>query len=220
MSYGGWGLAHYHGSPAVSQWSVVKTMDRIRSKHWLGMAEAVRGLVMGCLKTCTTKRLSKPLRAQGPLQAWHPRRRFELVALMISPRSKQRARKVVVTVDLLIKFLVAVPRTRETGGILLQKVFQNRWLSVFGPPEELLTDQGQNLRLAGIEALVKPCGVWRLFTSPYHPQTISAVEWLHRRLCRDLEAVSAQEIQGGQQIGLFCCTDSSAVNSATGVTQC
>lgn len=56
----------------------------------------------------------------GLLQMWYPRQRFELLAsdiliLTVSPRSRQRALKVVVIMELLTRFVVAVLMTRETG---------------------------------------------------------------------------------------------------------
>ena len=168
------------------------------------MAEAIRKWVINCA-TCTIKRLARPVKAQGPLQEWHPRRRFELVALdilTISPRSAEGAIKAVVMFDLFTRFVVAAPIIRETGETVA-KIFVDRWVSVFGPPEGLLTDQGPNLRSAIMDAVTRTCGVRKLFTSPYRPQTNGAVERMNGRCVETLQLFHRNTPSGTSNLAFF-----------------
>jgi transposase InsO family protein len=103
----------------------------------------------------------------------HPSRRFELVAtdvLEISPAKKRGNRKILVIGDLFARYIVMVAMENETAGTVARTLFE-RWVSIFGPPERLLSDRGPNFASDVLATLCELVGTKNVFTTSYHPQT-------------------------------------------------
>jgi hypothetical protein len=60
--------------------------------------------------------------------------------------------------------------------------FVDQWISRFGPPEQLVTDQGPEFTARVVITLTKAMGVQQLRTTPYHPQTNGLEERAHKTL--------------------------------------
>jgi hypothetical protein len=63
--------------------------------------------------------------------------------LEISPETKRGNRKVLDIGDMISRFGVAAPISDESADTVA-RVFFDRWVSVFGPPEQLLMELGPN----------------------------------------------------------------------------
>jgi Integrase core domain len=118
----------------------------------------------------------------------HPSRRFELVAvdvLEMTPVTPRGNRKVLVIGDMFTRFIMALAMPDEKAETVSRLPF-DRWVTVFGPPEQLLSDQGRNFVGGVIEHLCKKVGTRKIFTSAYHPQTNGFIERYNRTLCTEL----------------------------------
>jgi Integrase core domain len=101
---------------------------------------------------CELGRLRRP-GVQARMILYHPSRRFQMVAmdvLEMSPETKRGNRKVSVIGDMFSRYVVAVPISDKSDDTVA-RVFIDRWVSVFGPPEQLLTDLGPNFK-SGVTA--------------------------------------------------------------------
>jgi transposase InsO family protein len=103
----------------------------------------------------------------------------------MSPQTKRGKRKVLVTGDLYSRYLVAVPISDERADTVARVTFA-RWVSVFGPPEQLLTDLGPNFASGVISEMCRLIGTRKVFTSAYHPQTNGFIERYNRTLSTEL----------------------------------
>jgi transposase InsO family protein len=90
--------------------------------------------------------------------------------LEIPPETKRGNRKVLVIGDMFSRYVVAVPIPDESADTVA-RVFCDRWVSVFGPPEQLLTGLGPNFASGAIAEMRRLIGTKKVFTSAYHPQT-------------------------------------------------
>jgi Integrase zinc binding domain/Integrase core domain len=158
-----------HGSKIRGHWGVLKTAAMVRSKYyWEGWASDVQRAVARCL-ACEVVRLKKPKR-QDRMVMHHPSRQFELVAVdvlemtSVTPRGN---RKVLVIGDMFTRFIMALAmpdEKAETGS----RLHFDRWLTVFGPPEHLLSDQGKNFVGESSSICARRLGLERSL----HPHTI------------------------------------------------
>jgi transposase InsO family protein len=127
-------------------------------------------------------------RRQAKMVQWHPPTRFHTVAVAItevSPTSRNGYGKVVVIRDLFTRLVVAVPVKEESASTIANTLF-GRWISIFGPPRRLLSDQGKPFVSATVKHLCERIGTEKIETSAYHPQTDGMVERHNRTLCEDL----------------------------------
>jgi Integrase zinc binding domain len=78
-----------HGSRMVGHWGTLRTAARLWKRFlWAGWYAAVEKQVADCLSCCLSK--MKRFRCQAKMQVWHPKARFETIAvdvLEISPTS-------------------------------------------------------------------------------------------------------------------------------------
>ena len=57
-----------------------------------------------------------------------------------------------------------------------------RFVLHYGLPESTISDQGQNFKSALITEFCKLAKIWKLCTSPYHPQTNGQCEQVNHML--------------------------------------
>ena len=68
----------------------------------------------------------------------------------------------------------------ETSTVV--EVFVTNWISQFGCPTEVTTDQGRQFESAMMQSLSNLFGYTRIRTTPYNPKTNGMVERIHRQL--------------------------------------
>ncbi|GFT99545.1 retrovirus-related Pol polyprotein from transposon 412 [Nephila pilipes] len=64
----------------------------------------------------------------------------------------------------------------EISAETLVMFFHTDWISKFGPPLRLTTDQGTQFESSQFEALLKFLGTEKQYTTPYHPAANGQVE--------------------------------------------
>jgi transposase InsO family protein len=170
-----------HGNRLGGHWGILRTAARVRCRYyWPGWASDVRKTVSECLD-CKLGQLRRP-RVQARMMRYHPSRRFQMVAmdvLEMSPESKRGNRKVLVIGDMFSRYVVAVPISDESADTVA-RVFFDRWVSVIGPPEQLLTDLGPNFASGVIAEMCRYIETTKVLTSAYHPQTNGFIQPYNR----------------------------------------
>jgi transposase InsO family protein len=159
-------------------------------------------------------------RRQAKMVQWHPLTRFHTVAVAIteiSPTSRNGYGKVVVIRDLFTRLAVAVPVKEESASTIANTLF-DRWISIFGPPRRLLSDQGKPFVSAMVKHLCERIGTEKIETSAYHPQTDGMVERYNRTLCEDLAKYVMDEENWDQHVAMATFRFNCSVSSATGLT--
>ena len=78
-------------------------------------------------------------------------------------------------VDTVSKYVVAVPIRNKTAKTVA-KVFVEKVVAVYGPPQELYCDGAAEFSSSIVSELVEMFGVSRHITTPYHPQANGQIE--------------------------------------------
>ena len=195
----------------------------------------------GC-DPCQKAKVSRHNRAA--LQAFSvPENRFEHIHLdLITLPLVQGLRYCLTIVDRFTRWPVAVPLADMTADSVANALVQH-WISHYGCPVTITSNQGTQFESALFEALARLTGAHHVHTTPYHPQSNGMVERSHRtikaalmcasetpwpqrlpivllglRACykEDLEASPAEMLYGIRRTARFACQASS---SSRGVPQ-
>lgn len=84
-----------------------------------------------------------------------------------------------------------IPLRSTSSAALIGKIMQ-RWISVFGYPEEIITDNGSNFVSAEFKSFCATHGIKKSESSPYHPQTMGIVERQFRTIKDMISATTKQ----------------------------
>ncbi|XP_056157718.1 uncharacterized protein LOC130132152 [Lampris incognitus] len=95
------------------------------------------------------------------------------------PVSKMENRYILVMVDQFTRWVEVAPIPEQTAEITAQKLLQE-FLSRFGVPLEIHTDQGRNFESALFRELCELLQVAKTRTTPYHPASNGQVERFNR----------------------------------------
>ena len=77
---------------------------------------------------------------------------------------------------------------KDITASTIATVFVNEYVSRFGVPDTVTTDQGRQFESRLFRELTKILGVNRIRTSPYNPKANGCVERFHRQLKTSLKA--------------------------------
>ena len=173
-----------HESRVRGHWGVSRTAAVVGSKFWWNnWLQSVQKYVAEC-ELCLSAQKTAPA-ATGPMRVHSPARRSELVAmdvLTVSPTS-EGSTKIPVLGDLLSRFVVAAGIPNENANTIARTIM-DRYVSIFGPPETLLSDGG--LASEVVRELCRILGTKLVTTLPYHPHGNGFVERYNRTLLQDL----------------------------------
>lgn len=199
-------LAHVHGSKLHGHYKVDRTLSKLRGKYWWKtMVEDTVSFIRNCVVCAATDDVAP--RRQAPMEARHPTRRFQTVAIdvqTITPRAKSGNKKVLAMIDVFTRFARAVGIKDEKADIIADALLKE-WISLFGPMEVLQSDGGTNIMGKIVEHLTNELGVGRTQTYPLHPQANGTVERWNRTLARDLACfVATGEDDWDEHVALAC----------------
>ena len=77
----------------------------------------------------------------------------------------------------------------------IAQILMNEFITRYGVPEILHTDQGRNFESSLIKELCHTLGINKTRTSPYHPQSDGMVERFNRTLLNMLTITTDENVQ-------------------------
>ena len=96
------------------------------------------------------------------------------------PKS-ERFRYCLNIIDRFSRWPEAIP-LKNIEALTITRAFFNHWVSRFGSPETLTTDQGSQFKSCIFNALLQLVGCHRIHTTAYHPAHNGMIERWHRTL--------------------------------------
>ena len=211
---------------AESHWAVSsghsesRKLLRLRGRfYWINMR---RDVIEWC-RDCTTCAAKKgPRRTpHAPLQIINVGSPMERVAIDITgplPVSASGNRYILVVMDYFSKWpeAYAIPNQEATT---VAQVLVNEFLSRFGVPYELYSDQGRNFESNVFKECCKILGIRKTRTTPMHPESDGMVERFNRTLGQELaKQCKIQQEDWDKHLPLLLLEYRSAEHESTGYT--
>ena len=153
--------------------------------YWHGMKKDVQDYVGSC-DSCSRRARPVGRGVGAPLQVTWSGYPFERIAMDIIPglpETNNGNKHILVVVDYFSKWVEACPLKRMDAATIAS-VFVSEFVSRFGCPESLLTDQGKNFDSRLFRVFCKLLGVTKTRTTAYHPSGDGLVERFNQTLER------------------------------------
>jgi transposase InsO family protein len=186
-------ICQAHGGMSGGHLGMRKTMAQVSKRaYWPGWREDVRICLRRC-QVCARYLRGHPPR-QGKLQSMNVGAPLECIGIDITgphPVSSTGYRYILTIVDHFTRWAEAYP-IRNQNATTVANVLVKEFVSRFGCPRQILSDQGPCFEAILFQDLCRLLGVDKLRTSPYKPSTNGAVERFHRTLNSMLAKVVSQ----------------------------
>ena len=156
----------------ADHWGAENTYKEISKKYyWPNMKRYIDEYVASC-DTCTkTKHSNSKPKAYLKPHNWaeyFPRQAIALdLATMV--RSRDGYKYIMLITDGMSKFAELCPLRDITASSVTNQI-KREWIARHGPPETLLTDQGQQVDGAEVRQLCEKYNIHKKRSSPYHPE--------------------------------------------------
>ena len=153
-----------------------KTLQMVRERfHWYGITEDVVSYVKSCDVCNRTKKGRNP---RAPMRRFHAGFFGEKVHMdVLGPFhvSDSGSKYVLIIVDNFTKFIEAYPLPEQSSYQIAQK-FVYEWVSHYGVPMSVVTDQGSPFCSDMMQQICKLLECAKLRTTPYHPSANGQAE--------------------------------------------
>ena len=162
---------------------VNRTLALLKSRcFWPGITGHVRAHVRKCFKCVISKSPTPTVRPpMRHLLAFRPMERLAIDFLKLD-RGWGGFEDVLVMTDAFTKYALAVPCRDQTAPVVAA-VLRKEWISHYGVPLQIHSDQGRNFESKLIRELCKLYGIQKTRTSSYHAQGNGQTERFNRTLC-------------------------------------
>ena len=161
------------------------TFVKVRRNHfWCGMMEDVKRYIKNC-GTCQRNQHAPVF--EHPAKTIEVTRVFERIGIDLVfglPETSDGYIGLMVITEYLTKYPYAVPIKSKTACEIAENTWQ--YISLFGPPKIILTDQGRDFNNSVMDKLVKNVGAEHVVTSAYHPRTNGQTERFNSTLVNTL----------------------------------
>ena len=172
-----------------------RTLSLLQDRFWWpGMTEQSREAVRTCSR-CTSAAANQEHAPMCPITVTHPMElvHVDVVGIETNPNAtRSTVAKVLVVTDHFTRFTQAYLIPNEQAKTIANALWSG-FLSVFGAPARLISDQGPSFESKLIAELCALLGVEKVRTTPYHPQGNGQVERANQTLLTMLRKLSTED---------------------------
>ncbi|GBM75402.1 Transposon Ty3-I Gag-Pol polyprotein, partial [Araneus ventricosus] len=213
-------LRETHDSASGGHFGVMKTLSKTRERfYWDRLCADVEKWCREC-HACGARKGPKT-RTKGRLQRYNVGAPFERMALDILgpfPVTTKGNRYVLVLMGYFTKWPEAIPFPDQEASTVAEELVRS-WISGYGVPMILHSDQGTNFNSALFTELCKLLGILKTRTTSLHPESDGLVERFNRTILNHLSLfVSRNQTDWDTQLPLFLLAYRSAEHEVTGLT--
>ena len=158
--------------------------------YWPHMTEEIRKYIQDC-ERCVRFKQKPEISSLKPLKASYPLELVHMDFLRIGGKNDKNANVLVIT-DHFTRYCQAYV-TSNQQATTAAKVFINQFVTNYGYPEIILTDQAQAFNGKLYEAMCKEAKIKKIRTSPYRPQTNGQRKRFNRTLMTMLGALPKED---------------------------
>ena len=206
-----------HDSDFAGHFGVKRTMARVKLRYfWPNYFDDVESWCKTCL--ICQQRKNPPNKNTAPLNSIETGERpFSQIAMDILklPLTERKNQYLLVIEDYFSKWIEAYPLQRTAAPSVAQCVL-NGWVSRYGCPDSILTDQGAEFESNLFKCLNKMLEIKKLRTTPYHPRTDGMVERSNRTLIDILSKYAEKEPNWDLRLPLILFAIRTSEHSTTG----
>ncbi|GFW40159.1 retrovirus-related Pol polyprotein from transposon 412 [Trichonephila clavipes] len=211
-------LKELHGSPIGGHFGVMKTLQKVRERfYWNNVWSEVEKCCRTCDPCAARKDPKKCTRRR--LQLYNVGALFERIAFDILgplPRSSDGNNTILVVMDYFTKWPEVYPVSDQEASTAAEALVQH-WISRFGVPLQLHSDQGRNFDSAVSKRQCEILAIDKTRTTALHPQSDSMVERFNRIILNSLSLlVSSNQQDWDKKLPFFLLAYRSAVHETTG----
>ncbi|GFU17506.1 retrovirus-related Pol polyprotein from transposon 412 [Trichonephila clavipes] len=196
----------------------MKTLQKVRERfYWNNVWSDVEK----CCRTCDpcAARKGHRKRTRGRLQLYNVGAPFERIAFDILgplPRSSDGNNNILVVMDYFTMWPEACPIPDQEASTVAEVLVQH-WISRFGVPLQLHSDQGRNFDSVVCKRLCEILAIDKTRTTALHPQSDGMVERFNRTILNSLSLlVSSNQQDWDMKLPFFLLAYRSAVHETTG----
>ena len=176
----------------LGHYQVEATLKRLKEQYyWKKMRDTVEKVIKNCIP-CKTHHKSPQFDHQAialPVTGIFDRIGIDLTFGL--PETYDGYKGLMTITDYLSKYAFAYPIKSKTASEVAEKLLD--YISLFGPPKVILTDQGNEFNNAMIDKLTTAFGVDHRITSAYHPRTNGQTERFNYVLIESLRKFTIRE---------------------------
>ena len=211
-------LRELHDSPTGGHFGVKKTLYKVQQRFfWYQMRQDVEHWCNVC-DICAARKMpiKKPRSAMKQYNVGAPLERVGIDIMGPFPCSKQGNKYILMIADYFTKWLVAIPIKNQEATTVADK-FIERFVSVFGVPLQIHSDQGRNFESLVFKEMCRILGSEKTRTTPMRPQSDGLVERANRTLQNMLSAfVSENQDNWDEYLHILTVAYNTAKHESTG----
>ena len=170
-----------------------KMLLKILSRYWwIGMREDIKLFTQSC-HGCQSVKEGRNTRytKSGKMNTYSAKAPFELVSIDICgplPQTSDGNRYIVSMIDKFSRFCLLTP-VKDIRTMTIINAYE-KWISLFGPPATLLSDNGSQFISKMFKNYTKSQQTKQRFSTPYYPEGNGQIERLHRWIKERLTLIS------------------------------
>lgn len=174
-------LKEYHESVVGGHKGITKLYNRVREDfYWKGMRKDIADLVKTC-PSCqkfklVRKGIKQPLRITDTPQQAFDKVQLDIVGPL--PVTESGYRYLLTLQDNLTKYSDAIP-LREMDAVSVASALAEQFISRFGCPKTIHTDQGRNFMSRIMKCFCRIFKIKQIKSTAYHPQSLGSLERAH-----------------------------------------
>ena len=160
-----------------------RTFERLKENfYWKNMMTECDRIIRNCIPCLQHKRT---IQKEHPAVCLPINKIFDRIAIDLVlglPETEEGFNGIMVITEYLTKYPYAIPIKSKTADEISSHLMQ--YISLFGPPHELLSDQGKEFVNNLVNKLLAEVGTEHIITSSYHPRTDGLCERYNQTLIR------------------------------------
>ena len=213
-------LQNCHNSVYGAHFGVHKTIEKIKERYyWYKMSEDTKDHIKSC-ETCNLWKFQsrKPRSDLSNYRVGFPLDRVALDIMGPFPISTKRNRYILVIGDHFTRWMEAYPMQTQHAEEVA-KLLVHQFISRFGTPLEIHTDQGSNFDSSLFREVCKLLQITKTRTTPYRPCSNGIIERFNKTLGSMIKSfVRDNPDEWDKYIDLLMAAYRSTVHPSTGFT--
>ena len=213
-------LLECHSSLFAAHFGIEKTTQNVKKRfYWYRLSRDVKRHIRECPICTANKHPQKPLRAAlTDYRVGAPMDRVGIDILGPLPKSIHGNCYILVVADYFSRWIEAYPLP-DQQAVTVAETLVNEFISRFGIPLELHSDQGRNFESELFQHVCKVLEITKTRSTPYHPSSNGLVERFNRTLAQMIRSfIGDNQSNWDVHIPLLVSAYRSSENPATGFT--